>query len=113
MPAVRGWARARILLNYGQWEAARVAAGLASEVTDWDLIPFFRAGGVALHPTPEVLEGWVWLEPPRRRALIADATWTEFARTMVIRDWARVASTPDREPDWVRLDLGLWRKLAG
>lgn len=74
----RAWARTRIHLRLGDFDAAVLAAREASTITDWE-----RFGSVtklrqaAVYSSDEMPVGWVWFEPERWRVLISAAILRE------------------------------------
>ncbi len=108
----RAWARARIHLDLGNFDAAVLAAREASAMMDWTerLGRPYKISRVAIFDSPELPVGWCWFEPERWRVLIARDTLYEFGWDDHLITYTDLATRLE-ESTWRSYDPVQWRAL--
>lgn len=108
----RAWARARIHLDLGEFNAAVAAAREASAMMDWRerLGRSHKLHEVAIYSTPELPMGWCWFEPEDWRVLIASDAVYEFGWDDHLITYTSLA-TSLTESTWRSYDPVQWRAL--
>lgn len=110
--ALQAWARVSIHLNLGDELSATAQALEATTLTPWGVFgDYIRLVGPKIYATEHLPSGWMWVEPGRRRVLIAQSVMDEFGGHTSLSQFVRGVGRLATEPGFRYFSVEDWRIL--